>query len=107
MNPRATEEQERLEDYIEQFNDLVQDADIHVRQTANQQVFCNEKINEGIVDASNGKLHNDCTRTIVVDYSQNVQVPQLGSDQLGKTYYYSPLRVFIFEIVDFASLEVN
>ena len=53
IHPRAAEEQERLEDYIGQFNDFVHNAGIHVRQAADQRVFCNEKINEAVVDASN------------------------------------------------------
>ena len=35
-----------------------------------------------------------------MDYSQNVGLPQFGASQAGPSYYYSPLNVYIFGIVD-------
>ena len=40
------------------------------------------------------------TRCIVMDYSQNAGLPQFGDSQAGPTYYYSPITVNIFGIVD-------
>ena len=34
------------------------------------------------------------------DYAQNVQCPQFSSEQPGETYYYSPLNINIFGIID-------
>ena len=108
-NIRGTEAQGRLQDYIRQFINLVEDAKTHVEQVADQRVFSNHKINQAIADTIEGRPHSDCTRTIVMDYSQNAQVPQPGSDQPGSdqpssdqprmTYYFSLLRVYSFGIV--------
>jgi hypothetical protein len=37
---------------------------------------------------------------LVADYAQNLGVPYFGSEQPGDTYYYSPLAVYIFGLVD-------
>ena len=41
--------------------------------------------------------HSFC---LVADYSQNLGLPHFGGEQPGDTYYYSPLAVYIFGIVD-------
>ena len=38
----------------------------------------------------------------MADYSQSEQLPYFGNEQPGETYYYSPLKVSIFGIVDFS-----
>ena len=41
------------------------------------------------------------TKTLVVDYSQNMQLPFMGSVQSGNTYYYTPIRsVFNLGVVN-------
>ena len=42
----------------------------------------------------------DDTITVVVDYCKNLQVPHLGADQPGDTYYFSPIWVYCLGIVD-------
>jgi len=37
---------------------------------------------------------------IVGDYAQNLGVPHFGGEQPGDTYYYSPLSVYCFGVVD-------
>ncbi len=37
---------------------------------------------------------------LVADYAQNLGVPYFGSEQPENTYYYSPLAVYIFGLVD-------
>ena len=44
--------------------------------------------------------HSETSRCIVMDYSQNAGIPQFADTQPGKTYYYSPVTVNIFGIVD-------
>jgi len=36
----------------------------------------------------------------VVDYAQNLGLPHFGGEQPGDTYYYSPLAVYCFGVVD-------
>ena len=44
--------------------------------------------------------HRERTYLFYFDYAQNVDCPQLGSEQPGEMYYYSPLNINIFGIVD-------
>ena len=44
--------------------------------------------------------HNQRTYLFYFDYAQNVQCPQFGSEQPGETYYYSPLTINVFGVVD-------
>ena len=98
-NTRGTQAQGRLQDYIAQFNNLVEDPKTHFKQAEDQRMLSNHKINEAIADAIEVKPRSEYTRTVVANYSPNAQVPQFNSDQSGKTYYFSLLRVYIFGIV--------
>ena len=91
-----------IEEFVYQFNDIVHGARLHAQQAKDQRDLRNEKIEQAIVDQSNsGKLHSECVRTLVMDYSQNVELPQhLGANQPGKSYYLSSLSIYIFGIVD-------
>jgi hypothetical protein len=40
---------------------------------------------------------------IVADFAQNLQIPHFGDEQPGDTYYYSPLFVYVFGVVDVSS----
>ena len=90
-----------IEEFVYEFNDIVQGARLHVEQAKDQRELSNEKIEQAIADQSDGgKLHSECVRTLVMDYSQNADLPQLGANQPGKSYYLSPLSIYIFGIVD-------
>jgi hypothetical protein len=41
-----------------------------------------------------------CSLCIVADYAQHLGLPHFGGEQPGDTYYYSPLVVYCFGIVD-------
>ena len=43
---------------------------------------------------------NDQVVTLVVDYCQNLDLPHVGQDQPGETYYFSPLWLYCLGIVD-------
>jgi hypothetical protein len=43
--------------------------------------------------------------TLIADYSQNMSLPWFGSNQPGDTYYYTPLIIFIFGVVDVSHLD--
>ena len=38
--------------------------------------------------------------TIIIDYAQNMEMPSLRKDQPGETFYFSPMNVPAFGIVD-------
>ena len=46
--------------------------------------------------ATNGTI----SKTLFADYSQGAGIPFFGSEQPGETYYYSPLTMNIFGVVD-------
>ena len=45
-------------------------------------------------------LHYPTSFCLVVDYAQNLGLPHFGGEQPGDTYYYSPLAVYCFGVVD-------
>ena len=38
--------------------------------------------------------------TLVMDYCQNLDLPHIGSEQVGDAYYYSPIWLYCLGIVD-------
>ena len=89
-----------LEAIETEFGEALKEAQLHVLQEAGQRQLCNKKIDEAEWDYANPKHHEDTKRCIVMDFSQNISLPQVGASQPGKTYYMSPLRVFVFGIVN-------
>jgi hypothetical protein len=81
------------------LTETIKEASLHVKQADDQRRACTEKINKSTEDFAQKKDHRHAVRTIVVDYSQNIGIPQLGQSQPGQTYYLSPLNVFVFGIV--------
>ena len=46
----------------------------------------------------------DC---LVMDYAQNMTLPYLGNEQSGETYYFSPLNIFCFGVMNMADNELH
>ena len=49
----------------------------------------------------------DKTYIFVADYAQNLDLPHFGQNQPGETYYYSPLSVYEFGVVNLATSKLN
>ena len=61
--------------------------------------YANEKI--ALCKSTKNEQHrNNKVHTLVCDFSQNGEIPSFGSEQPGEVYYFSPLSIFIFGIVD-------
>ena len=75
---------------------------MHVQQAAAQRSLCNKKMDEAKGDVAANKPHTDSRRCIVMDFAQNCKLPFFGENQAGPTYYYSPLAVNVFGLVDTA-----
>ena len=43
----------------------------------------------------------------VCDYAQNLDMPHFGGEQPGDTYYYSPLTINVFGVVDYSVEELD
>ena len=76
----------------------LQKASLHVKQALIQRALANQKIQEAIdtVDLP----HCDRHYCFIADFSQNMELPFFGASQPGDTYYYSPLKINVFGIVD-------
>ena len=68
---------------------IILHAAVHVKQARSQQILANFKINEEKISADevNKVDHDNKIQTIIMDYCQNLNLPHLGKDQLGDTYY--------------------
>ena len=75
-------------------------AAYHVAQAAAQRMLANKKINEACEDFQNSVQHSRRRYTFVCDYCQNMQLPYFGKEQPGDTYYFSPLTINVFGVVD-------
>ena len=86
------------DDDIKKRENCVMDAAEHVSDARNMREYANEKI--ALCKATNNLQREDKVVTLVCDYSQNGEIPSFGSEQPGEVYYFSPLTIFIFGIVD-------
>eukprot|EP00536_Pseudo-nitzschia_multiseries_P019136 jgi/Psemu1/59156/gm1.59156_g len=85
-------------------NKILMGASLHVKQGADQRQVYSMKIKEAHHDYLHTVQHSEPRCTLVVDYCQNAQLPNLGATQPGNTYYMTPLTIAILGIVD-CSLE--
>ena len=79
---------------------VIKEAGLHVEQAEIQRNYFNEKVAQA--KDSRFKQRSERTVTLVLDYAQNMSVPQFGSEQPGQTYYLCPMNVYVFGIVDTA-----
>ena len=72
----------------------------HVRKYKEQRAYVNRKSEDAIFD----KEHiTDISRRRLCftgDYCQNLELPHFGCDQPGETYYYCPVNINMFRLVD-------
>ena len=78
----------------------IYEACLHVNQARAQRLLCSQMIKAAEKDALANLPHSKTSRCLVMDFSQNAGLPQFGDSQAGPTYYYSPVNVNIFGIVD-------
>lgn len=95
-NNRLTPEQ------LEELEKDIIDTSTHVKDARAQREYVNELKNIAVQSnsAESDTPHSQRTYLFYFDYAQNVQCPQFGSEQPGETYYYSPLNINVFGIVD-------
>ena len=93
----------RLDDNEEQAEQQeseqrVLDAAKHVERARKQRELFNAKKREAKTDKD--KPRCDRSYCFVADFAQNMSVPNFAADQPGATYYFSPMNVYPFGIVD-------
>ena len=75
----------------------------HVQSARVQRRLFNDKTKQAIDDLSDTSLrHCERTRTLLVDYGQNMALPWFGANQPGEVYYYTPLNIFNLGVVNMA-----
>ena len=92
-NESSDTEENRNDQYIV-------DSAAHIRQARAQRVYCNEKVRI-CKQNKQENLHFNCSNFVITfDFAQNLQLPYFGEEQPGDTYYFSPLSLNVFGIVD-------
>lgn len=76
------------------------EASTHVRRARVQRALANQKIETAKLHKQQNVHHSERTYTFIADYCQNMSLPFFGSSQPGETYYYTPLNVYLFGVVD-------
>ena len=86
---------------------LIRECALHI-DTVRARQFLYQKLEEAAVrDAKDAVEHSKRRYTITCDFGQNMQCPCYNSKQPGCTYYYTPLNVFNFGVVDHSHNYVN
>jgi hypothetical protein len=88
------------EDAVKERNKTILEAAEHVKEAQGMREEGNKRIAEALEDQRNELPHNEARRCIIGDFCQNCGIPHLGGCQAGDTYYFSPLNVNVFGIVD-------
>jgi len=71
----------------------------HVLSAKSQRELANAKKQLSKLDSYKQKSEPKILTT-TIDYSQNLDLPHLGDEQPGDCYYYSPINLYCFGIVD-------
>eukprot|EP00957_Ditylum_brightwellii_P029800 2254075-Ditylum_brightwellii.AAC.2 len=85
---------------FEPQEEVVREAYLNVVQADKQRELANKKIANAREDNQNNAPHHLRWYCFIMDYSQNLDLPHYGSEQPVKTYYYCPLNINQFGIVD-------
>jgi hypothetical protein len=83
---------------MEESEKLVRGAALHVEMAQQQRELYRQKKKEAI--ATIDKRPAEKVLCYVADYAQNLPIPNFASEQPGATYYYSPLSIYCFGVVD-------
>jgi hypothetical protein len=83
---------------LDEQEELVEKAAHHVMMAKKQREFFNSK--KELAKSTAHLPQEDRVFTFVADFAQNMYIPNFAAQQPGATYYYSPLNVYPFGIVD-------
>ena len=97
-NVKSISDDETSQQSYEEREEAVSKMSRHVDCAAAQRCYFNARSKE--CKNSANEPHDKRQYCIVADYSQNLQLPHFGEEQPGETYYYCPLNVAAFGVVD-------
>ena len=79
----------------------------HLNEWKIQREFVLKYKQEPVLDKKCGLQWPYRKDTCVGDYYQNFGLPHFGNEQPGETYYYSPLGIYVFGIVNYTGEKIN
>jgi hypothetical protein len=79
---------------------IIEASSFHVEQANVMRELAEKHAQEAKYDIDNGALHPEKHYCIVCDYAQNLGIPHFGKEHHGETYYYSPLTINLFGVLD-------
>jgi hypothetical protein len=95
----STSDEEDEED-VDERESRIAKAYKHVENAQKQRDLFNLKVEEARSDAALLVPHRHRRYCLVADYCQNMALPHFGGEQPGETYYFSPLSIYCFGMVD-------
>jgi hypothetical protein len=72
----------------------------HVNKFEAQRNYVKEKAKKATLDRESDVAFTERSYCYCGDYSQNLDLPHFGSEQPGDTFYFSPLTMLVFGLVD-------
>ena len=99
-NVDGTAQAVEVDNAVLENENLMLKAAAHVKSAIAQRNLANNKVQQAIDDMLAEVPHQQRTYTFIADYCQNFGLPYFGSEQPGETYYFSPLNVNCFGVVD-------
>ena len=85
---------------LAEHEQIVIDAAKHVMMAWKQRLLFIKKKEDAKRDARKKVKQDERVYTFVADFAQNMYLPNFSAEQPGSTYYYSPLNVYPFGVVD-------
>jgi hypothetical protein len=79
---------------------LIQECSLHIEMAWAQRLLYQMLEKAAVDDAKDAVEHTKRRYTLTCDFGQNMQCPCYNSNQPGCTYYYTPLNIYNFGVVD-------
>ena len=76
--------------------EMINKAVRHVRTAKAQRQYLRNCVSAANLDTNINAIHSDKHYVFICDYAQNIELPFLGDQQPGDTYYLTPKSVYVF-----------
>ena len=88
------------DDDMEEQELILLQAGKHVTMARKQREYFNIKKQKARDDRKASVRQEDRTYCFVADFAQNMNIPNFSAEQPGATYYFSPMNMYPFGVVD-------
>ena len=79
---------------------LIWECSLHIEMAQAQRLLYQRLEKAAVDDAKDAVEHTKWQYTLTCDFGQNMQCPCYNSNKPGCTYYYTPLNIYNFGVVD-------